>query len=127
MMRYVFVGERQSPKAAKYGHTWQNGHAAARTLHDTLSQLGISLESQVFLNLWSTPGLRAPQEPPSADSLHAVREALASGACIVALGSLVAAALVRASVPHRRMVHPAARGLIRKRERYIAHAREVLT
>jgi hypothetical protein len=55
-----------------------------------------------------------------------LREAVAEGAVILAMGRLVERELVRRGIPHRPMVHPAARGRIRKRERYVEHVREVL-
>lgn len=124
--RFVFVGERQSPKAARTGATWQNGRLAARTLHDVLRAIGVEPEAQAFLNLWSAPGLGPAKQPPRRQSIAAVRRAVREGLCVVALGNLVARELERAKVPHVRMVHPAARGLIRKRERYVEHARAVL-
>lgn len=126
MSRYVFVGERPSPKAARYGHTWTNGKAAARTLHDTLRALGLDPDAQLYVNLWQTPGLRKPCEEPHVARVKALRRTAKAGLPLVALGSLVAKELERLGIPHRRMVHPAARGKIRKRERYVAHAREVL-
>jgi hypothetical protein len=58
--------------------------------------------------------------------LKALQEAKARGATVLAMGRLVQAELARRHIPHRPMVHPAARGRIRKRERYVEHVREVL-
>lgn len=125
-MRYVFVGERQSPKAARGGHTWQNGKAAACTLHAALRTLGHDPEACTFLNLWCTPGLGPTREPLIPGVLPTLRREAAAGAVIVAMGRLVERELARRGIPHRAMVHPAARGKIRKRERYVEHVREVL-
>lgn len=123
----VFVGERQSPKAARGGHTWQNGKAAACTLHAALRAAGYDPAACEFLNLWSRPGLGPTRDRLAPGVLRRLREASASGAVVVALGRLVERELQRRGVPHRTMVHPAARGKIRKRERYMQHVREVLT
>jgi uracil-DNA glycosylase len=126
-MRLVFVGERPSPKAARYGHTWQGGNAAARTLHDALRAVGHDPESCTFLNLWRTPGLGPTSEQLIPGVLPTLRREVECGAVVVALGKLVERELARRGIPHRPMVHPAARGRIRKRERYVEHVRSVLS
>lgn len=125
-MRLIFVGERQSPKAARGGHTWENGKAAACTLHAALRVLGYDPKSCTFLNLWRTPGLGPTSERLIPGVLPTLRREVERGAVVVALGRLVQRELDRRGVPHRPMVHPAARGRIRKRERYVEHVREVL-
>jgi uracil-DNA glycosylase len=126
MNRIIFVGERPSLKAARYGHTWEGANAAARTLHNALDAVGVDREARAFVNLWTRPGVGKPAHRPSRNAVRQVREAVTSGARVVALGQLVAAELEARRIPHVRMVHPAARGKIRKRERYIEHVREVL-
>jgi hypothetical protein len=125
-MRFVFVGERPSPKAAAIGATWQNGRMAARTLHAALVEIGEAPDTHTFLNLWRTPGLGPTRERIAPGVVGTLRREAAAGACVVALGKLVERELVRRGIPHRPMVHPAARGAIRKRERYVAHVRAVL-
>ena len=122
----IFVGERQSPKAARYGHTWQNGKAAAATLHRALLAAGVDPSSCEFLNLWSVPGLKHPKRPPRREVLRDLRRAHRSGEKVVALGSIVAKELERLSIPHVPLRHPAARGKLRRRDLYEAHVREVL-
>jgi plasmid stabilization system protein ParE len=112
--RYVFVGERPSPKAARIGATWQNGRMAARTLHAALEEIG------------ERPGLGPTRERLAPGVLAVVLEEMERGAVVVALGRLVERELQRRAIPHRPMVHPAARGKIRKRERYVEHVRTVL-
>ncbi len=126
MAAFVFVGERPSPKAAATGATWQNGRLAGRTLRDTLAAVGIDPDGQTYLTLWRTPGLGPAREPLRRGAIRELREARAEGRTVVALGALVAGELSRRRVPHVRMTHPAARGLIRKRERYEAHVRAIL-
>ena len=122
----IFVGERQSPKAARYGHTWASGQAAAATLHRALLAAGVDPSACEFLNLWSVPGLRDPKRPPRRDVLRRLRQAHRSGERVVALGALVQRELDRNRIPHTPLRHPAARGKMRKRELYEAHVREVL-
>lgn len=123
----IFVGERQSPKAARYGHTWQSGQAAAATLHRALLAAGIDPSAQTFANLWSVPGLRDPKRPPRRDVLRSLRRAHREGELIVAMGALVARELQRHKIPHVPLRHPAARGKMRRRDLYEAHVREVLS
>lgn len=125
--RYVFVGERQSPKAARDGHTWENGRAAAHTLHAALRECGVEPSACAFVNLWRTPGLGPTRERLAPGVLRQLKEASAAGALVLAMGRLVQAELERRRIPHRPMVHPAALGRIRKRERYVEHVREVLS
>jgi hypothetical protein len=123
----IFIGERQSPKAARYGHTWENGKAAAATLRSALLAAGIDPAAHTFVNLWRVPGLRDPKRAPSRDVLRSLRRALRQGERLVAMGSLVARELERHRLPHTRLRHPAARGKLRRRDLYEAHVREALT
>lgn len=126
-MCFVFVGERPSPKAACIGATWQNGRMAACTLHRALEEAGVDPAAQQFVNLWREAGLGDPKSPPDAATLsHLRRLAERRETRIIAMGRLVQTALTDAGIPHTPMVHPAARGRIRKRERYIAHVCDTL-
>jgi hypothetical protein len=71
----------------------------------------------------STP-TSSPIPPPGRAQRHAVA---ALGVPLVALGRRVEAALARDGLPHRFLIHPAARGAIRRRDRYQAHVAAVLT
>jgi hypothetical protein len=123
-MTFAFVGERQSPLAARKGWQWGDGRVCAGTLHRALEAAGIAPAAQRWLNLWSEPGLGAPREPACLDP---VREAAAEGLLIVALGARVTRVLEQARIPHRALVHPAARGAIRATGRYQAHVKERLS
>lgn len=120
---FLFVGERPSPRAAAQSWTWDDGRLCARTLLDALDAVGIDRQAYTFVNLWSTPGFGPLDDAPH---LAPVIEAYARGTTIVALGRLVQRALRRAGVPHRHLIHPAARGAIRRRAAYHAHVRAVL-
>jgi hypothetical protein len=122
----IFVGERQSPKAARYGHTCENGKAASATLHRALLAAGVDVASVEFANLWRAPGLKDPKQPPSRATLRRLRAAHRAGQRIVAMGALVQRELTRLSIPHVPIIHPAARGKMRKAELYDAHVRDRL-
>ena len=122
-MKYLFVGERPSPLAMQIGATWRNGRLAGATLHDALRELGLNPHEQRYTNLRQVPGLRHPGIKPSRQTIFRIRR---SQLPVVALGKLVSKELTQRGIPHKQAVHPAARGRIRKKERYIAHLREVL-
>lgn len=123
----IFVGERQSPKAARYGHTWASGQASAATLRSALLAAGVDPSSCEFTNLWSVPGLRDPKRPPRRDVLRRLRQASRAGERVIALGALVARELSKHAIPHLPLRHPAARGRMRRRDLYEAHVREALS
>lgn len=119
---FVFVGQRRSALAIARGLTWEDGHLSAKTLHDGLRALGLDPGAQVYLNLF-------PDDGPSVvdpDALERVRSLAARGMIVVGMGRIVQAALDRAGVIHRGLVHPAARGAIRARSTYRAHLARVL-
>ena len=122
-MRYLFVGERPSPLAARKGWRWTDGRVCARTLYRALAAADIAPAKVHFVNLWTVPGLGRPTGAPN---LEAVQSKADEGVVVIALGRLVERTLRRAGTPHRYMIHPAARGTMRKQERYIAHVRAVL-
>lgn len=117
---FVFVGEQRSPTAIRRGWTWKDGRLAAKTLHEALRAAGIEPARQVYVNLWSDGGEL---------NLDVVAELLVldrARLTLVALGRRVADNLARFGVSHVEMVHPAARGSIRRSERYQAHVASVL-
>lgn len=124
MIRFVFVGERRSPTAIARGWTWESGRLCSDTLHRALADAGYDRFPRMFVNLW-------PDEPPWGDPLPDVLAQLAhrartSGTFVVALGGKVHRALARHGIAHVHLKHPAARGAIRKTERYRAHVAAVL-
>lgn len=126
MIRFLFVGERLSLQAAKIGATWENGKLAAKQLHDALRALNIDPASQRYVNLWTVPGVGPTNEPVNPVALQEINEAIAAGYTVIGMGQLVSRALSEQSIPHLLIVHPAARGAIRKKERYTAHVRSIL-
>jgi uracil-DNA glycosylase len=124
--RFLFVGEKPSPTAQRKGWSWDDGRVAARTLHEALRATGIEPSECGFTNLFGQTA-DAPEKGAElvarVDVLRAVSRA---GVIVVALGTKVARQLERHSVPHVPLIHPAARGQIRARERYVAHVGAVL-
>ena len=116
----IFVGENRSPTAKARGWRWEDGRLAARTLFDALAEIAIDPTEQTFVNLF-TDATHAWVTNP-----HTVRRLRATNDPIVALGQHVSERLTELGITHTMIVHPAARGKIRKRELYRAHVREAL-
>jgi len=114
--KFVFVGERRSLKAQAMGVRWEDGRLAARTLHDALSAAGYEPLEQFYVNLFRDEALVIDET-----ALQMLRGLAARGLALVGMGKLVQAALTRFGLPYISMVHPAARGRIRRREVYQAH------
>jgi hypothetical protein len=117
------VGERPSPLAARKGWDWTSGRVCAKTLAEALDACGLPRSAWTVYNPWAEPGLGRPRAAPD---LAPVLAAAAAGVRIIALGRLASGALRAAQIPHTYMVHPAARGAIRRRARYHAHVASVL-
>ena len=116
-MRYLFVGDRRSKLAQRMGVRWEDGHLAAATLFAALYACGLDPHEQVFRNVRTDDGQLDYTE------LSNIRW---WGLPVIALGREAWLVLRRAEIPCTLMVHPAARGAIRKKENYQAHVREVL-
>lgn len=126
MSGFVFVGERPSRRAVAIGATWHNGKLAACTLWSALRALGLDPEEHDYCNIWmdAEPGAQDRKHEESA--LILVRTYAEHGRTIVGMGAIVGGWLDAHAVPHRKLIHPAARGAIRRRERYQAHVAAVL-
>ena len=122
MKPFVFVGERRSQRAMALNVTWLDGKLAAKTLHEALRAAGVSPESCIFVNLY----FDGDDWVVNGEVLITVRAAQKAGHVVIAMGRRVQRELTRASVPFLALVHPAARGSIRRRESYQAHVRDVL-
>ena len=101
----LFVGERRSERAKKLGLHWEDGGLAAKPLFEALDAVGIDPARCRFVN-WFEGGKAATRRHRGP---------------IVALGAKVQKALADESIRFIPLVHPAARGAIRRRDRYIAH------
>jgi hypothetical protein len=125
-VRLVFVGERPSPLAHERGATWQNGRHAGRTLREALLAAGHDPEAQLYFNLWDGPEKTATDQLHEEAILKCLWELARVGYTVVGMGDLVCRVLRKRELPHVQMIHPAARGRIRRRDVYQAHVRETL-
>lgn len=124
MSRYLFVGEKPSRRARTMNVSWENGRLAARSLFDALAACGIEPAQHRFTNLFG-------ETPRAAERLNArkvarIRAQIENDTIVVALGSKVSRALTSLGIAHLQLVHPAARGSIRKKAVYAAHVAAAL-
>lgn len=119
-MSYLFVGEKRSPTAIKMNVTWWDGRLCAKNLHEALAEAGVDIRSCAFTNAYHDDG----REDTHLQTR--VNVTLARGHRVVALGQRASRRLQDLGVEHLVLIHPAARGSIRKRERYHAHVASVL-
>jgi hypothetical protein len=106
----LFVGERRSNKAKQMRVHWEDGALAAKPLFEALRLIGIDPATCRFVN-WFEGGKRE------------VRTATVP---VVAMGNKVQAALAAEGIAFIALVHPAARGKIRRTDLYRAHVKERL-
>jgi hypothetical protein len=86
--------------------------------------MGVDPKAHEYMNLWGDPPRRRIKT--QLITTLAVMQTQASPEIVVALGKRVSDELTKRGIKHVALVHPAARGKIRKRERYHAHVREKL-
>lgn len=118
--RLLFIGERRSPTAIRMGVTWLDGRLCAKNLHEALVAAGIDLSLCEFGNAFEDDG--------ASNLLDLIRARVHAngGGIVIALGQKAARELARIGIPHRTLTHPAARGSIRKKERYQEHVAATL-
>ena len=107
----LFVGEKKSPTALRRGWSWEDGRLAAKQLFDALTACGVDPSTCNFANWFNTRDrsrIRGYTGP------------------VFAMGKSVQVAMTKAGVEFTPLVHPAARGKIRQKQRYIAHVRDAL-
>jgi hypothetical protein len=122
MCQFIFVGENRSPRAIQLGVTWYDGRLAAKTLYDGLHAIGLDPKGQTFVNLWTDRGELDRQV------LKFLTEGLEFTSWrVVGMGRKVCQELTRHYILHLEIIHPAARGKIRKTALYQAHLKEKLT
>lgn len=123
---FVFVGENRSKLAQDKGWSWQEcqrtgiPRLAAKPLWEALIAININPDKQIFFNLWDDewkPIRSVPKE---------LKELTERGLEVVAMGQKVHKQLEKLGIPHREMIHPAARGKIRKTSLFRAHVKKVL-
>jgi len=110
-MKLLFVGEERSNLAIQRNLTWESGRLAAKQLFDALIPLGIDPKKCKFTNWFEKPG-------PNIVKNHKGH--------VIGMGQKVQKALEKEGIEHIKLIHPAARGKIRKKERYLRHVREQL-
>ena len=116
----VFVGEKRSKRAIELDVTWEDAALASRTLHRALDRIGLR-DRIVFANLWTDDG------DIDLGTVELLRLSVQRRRTIVGLGRVVGRRLRSLQIPHKQMIHPAARGAIRAKEIYINYVREILT
>jgi hypothetical protein len=110
-MKYLFVGEKRSERAKQLGLTWKDGGLAAKPLFEGLAFAQINLNQCQFTNLFERGGIKTVR---------------GFNGVIVGMGRKVQGKLDKLQIPHLKLTHPAARGSIRKRGRYLQHVYDTL-
>lgn len=124
---FIFVGENRSKTAQEKGWSWQEcqrtgiPRLAAKPLWEALTNININPNDQIFFNLWDDEWKLNKFIP------EILTEMAEDGEIIIALGQKVHTELGKLGIPHKEMVHPAARGKIRKTSLFRKHVREVLS
>lgn len=121
MKSILFVGENRSTTAKQKNWTWKDGRLAAKPLFEALERLSIDPAKQHFVNLYADGALGVFRVNP-----NTVRTLRTTPHIVVALGQRVARGLTDLGISHVQLVHPAARGRIRKKSRYRAHVKAAL-
>lgn len=130
MTSLLFVGECRSVTAQRKGWTWHDGRLAAKPLFEALEAMGVDPRRHLYINLWPDNIEGATHRPGHPVRIQGVTiKTIMSHSrigVVVALGKRVSSELAKRGIVHVALVHPAARGAIRKRERYHAHVSEKL-
>src|SRR5262249_49100473 len=107
-VRFLFVGERPSPRAEQIGATLGNGKLSGKTLWDALLALNLDPSAHHYLNLYRHSRPVEDILCEEAACLEILR-LIEQGYIVVGLGCLVSERLYENGIPHLRMIHPAAR------------------
>ena len=107
----LFVGEKRSTRAIKMNYTLRDGRLAGKQLFDALEYCGISPSKQEFCNWFEKGGKIKVKEWKG---------------IIIAMGNKVGRELTDRKITHIKIIHPAARGIIRKKENYFNHIKTIL-
>jgi len=118
-MRLLFVGERPSKTAALKRWVWGDLHLSSKTLLEALAACQFPRERADFINVYCNDGKIDLQ------SIEYIQNRRHSS-IIIGMGKLAQRALTHHDIGHIEMIHPAARGRIRKRELYQEHVRQVI-
>lgn len=124
---FVFVGENRSNLAQKNGYSWAECQRtgkpvlAMKPLWEALEEINLDPRAQVFFNLWDDSRKIDELVPKILKGLSE------QGEIIIGMGRKVQKELQKQGIPHLEMVHPAARGKIRKTALYRRHVRGILS
>lgn len=108
MKKYLFVGEKRSPRAVQMNVTWVDKRLCAGHLSKALENLGINWDECAFLNVFE-------------DDIQDIRT---FEGVVIAMGRKVEKQLKKAEIEHEFIYHPATRGTVRIIENYKQHVRE---
>jgi hypothetical protein len=112
--KILFVGERRSRTARRMKVRWEDGRLAAKQLFDAFDACGFPQHRAAFVNLFEPRGLAL------------VCAAHHLGVPVIAMGRKVQRELTKRDMRFVPMVHPAARGAIRRKACYAQHVQEQL-
>jgi len=115
--KIIFVGEEPSKKALEMGVTWEDGRLAAKQLFDAFERIGFDVENAEFINLFDQGKVRP-------DVLYKLQTLTRTD--IVGMGQKVQLELIKNKIKHWKLIHPAARGAIRKKEINTEHVYDVM-
>ena len=118
-MRLLFVGERPSKTAVLKRWIWGDFHLSSKTLLEALAACQFPREFADFINVYSDDGKIDLQ------SIEYIQNR-SHGSIVIGMGKLAQRALAHHGIGHIEMIHPAARGRIRKRELYQEHVAQVI-
>lgn len=118
-LNILFVGEEPSKTAIEKGWKWGDDHLCSKTLLEALDAAEFPRDQANFENIFYEGVINK-------ENIRRVR-VRAMKKPVVAMGRKVENALNQHGVPHIPMIHPAARGEIRKKELYQSHVKEIIT
>lgn len=127
--RYIFVGERPSISAWKFSKQWSDGAYAGKQLKDAIDKIDcLEFADITFCNLWVKPKEMANPATDELDLVDSIATIVRYSPwwTIVGMGKIVQNKLDFFGIKHLKLIHPAARGKIRKKNRYLKHCVEVL-
>jgi hypothetical protein len=122
-MKYLFIGEKRSQRAIQMNVRLEDGRLAAKQLFDALDHCNISREHCKFINLFES--LEEQNIKVQHHDVHLVM-AQANGFKLIGMGEKVSKELNLRGFAHIKIIHPAARGKIRKKSRYFTHIKNQL-
>jgi len=126
---YIFVGERPSISAWKFSKTWSDGAYAGKQLKDAIDKIDcLEYADILFTNLWKKPKEMSDSVTDKKDLSKTLDNLIQFSPwwIIVGMGRIVQEKLDVYGIRHLKLVHPAARGNIRRKDRYLKHCEEVL-